>query len=364
MTPLERYRADLSRKDFFADKAQEYVVLQIQDLFDQLLATTESKGLLSYIGRKFRGDGSAYIEGLYLWGGVGRGKTYLVDSFYDCLPIKEKKRFHFYRFMRMVHAQLAGTRQIPEPLKLVGDSISADTRVLCLDEFYVSDITDAMLLGGLFQALFERRVVLILTSNCAPPDLYRDGLQRQRFLPAIALIEKYMKVVNIDSDIDYRLCFLDRSDVYHISSDSGTDNALASSFEHIAVGKVQAGTKLKLNDRMIRTVRYADGVVWFDFSVICGEFRGADDYIEIARSFQTVIVSGVPIMDEAMNDKARRFIALIDEFYDRNVKLILSAATEPSGLYTGNFLSASFLRASSRLEEMRTRDYFKKAHII
>lgn len=363
-TPLERYQADLLREGFYTDPAQENAVRHTQRLFDDLLTdgNTESS-FLEKIRQKFQKDKSRFIRGLYFWGGVGRGKTYLIDSFYDSLPFKEKQRIHFHRFMQMVHAQLRNLNEVSDPLLTVADNIASETEVLCFDEFHVSDITDAMLLSGLLKALFERGVVLVTSSNEAPDQLYWDGLQRERFLPAIDLIKEYTEVVNVDSGIDYRLRFLDKAEIYHSPLDDKAMALLGINFNHIAPNEVTEGLPIEIEGRMIQTIRHADGVVWFDFNAICDGPRGPADYIEVARLFQTVLISDIPVMDEQTNDKARRFMTLIDEFYDRNVKLIVTAAAEPSGLYCGKRLSKLFLRTISRLEEMHTHDYLAKQHI-
>lgn len=365
MTPLEKYQADLLHEDFHADLAQENAVRQTQELFDTLLAAGNSNetGFFEKIRQRFQKDESNFIKGLYFWGGVGRGKTYLIDSFYDSLPFKEKQRIHFHRFMQMVHAQLRSLKDVTDPLQIVADNIASETEVLCFDEFHVSDITDAMLLGGLLKALFERGVVLVTTSNEAPDYLYWDGLQRERFLPVIDLIKKYTNVVNVDSGIDYRLRFLDKAEIYHSPLDDNAMQMLVNNFDHIAPNEVTQGVPIEIEGRVIQTIRHADGVVWFDFNAICDGPRGPADYIEIARLFQTVVISDIPLMDESMNDKAKRFMTLIDEFYDRHVKLIATAAAAPSELYTGKRLAKSFLRTISRLEEMHTHDYLAKQHI-
>lgn len=363
MTPLERYQADLLREDFHADAAQENAVCYTQKLYARLLADdSNTNNFFEKIRQKFQKDKSNFIKGLYFWGGVGRGKTYLIDCFYDSLPFKEKKRIHFYRFMQMVHAQLGQLKDVSDPLRMVADNMVSETKVLCFDEFHVSDITDAMLLGGLLKALFERGIVLVTTSNEAPDRLYWDGLQRERFLPVIELIKRYTTIVSVDSGIDYRLSYLDKAEIYHSPLDDKAKEMLAVNFNHIAANEITEGLSIEIEGRMIQTIRHATGVAWFDFNAICDGPRGAADYIEIARLFQTVVISDIPVMDEMMDDKARRFMTLIDEFYDRNVKLMASAAAKPSDLYTGKRLAKSFLRTMSRLEEMHTRDYLAKQH--
>ena len=364
MTPLERYQADLLREDFHADAAQENAVRFTQHLFDALLAEGNmGNSFFERIRQKFQKDKTHFIKGLYFWGGVGRGKTYLIDSFYDSLPFKEKQRIHFHRFMQMVHTQLRTLKEVSDPLQTVADNIASETEVLCFDEFHVSDITDAMLLGGLLKALFERGVILVTTSNEAPDQLYWDGLQRERFLPVIDLIKKYTEVVNVDSGVDYRLNYLDKAEIYHSPLDDKATARLEIYFNHIAPSEVMQGVPIEIEGRMIQTIRLADGVVWFDFDAICDGPRGPADYIEIARLFQSVLISELPIMDEMTNDKAKRFMILVDEFYDRNVKLIITAADEPSKLYTGKRLAKPFLRTISRLEEMHSHDYLAKRHI-
>ncbi len=352
------------REDFHVDVAQESAVRHTQYLFDGLLAEGNTENsFFEKIRQKFQKDKSNFIKGLYFWGGVGRGKTYIIDSFYDSLPFKERQRIHFHRFMQMVHAQLRDLNDVEDPLQIVADNIASETEVLCFDEFHVSDITDAMLLGGLLKGLLERGVVLVTTSNEAPDQLYWDGLQRERFLPVIDLIKKYTTVVNVDSGIDYRLRFLDKAEIYHSPLDDKAMEMLGINFNHIAPNEVTEGLAIEIEGRVIQTIHHADGVVWFDFDAICDGPRGPADYIEIARLFQTVLISDIPVMDEVTNDKAKRFMTLIDEFYDRNVKLIVTAAAGPSGLYTGKRLAKPFLRTISRLEEMHTHDYLAKQHL-
>jgi cell division protein ZapE len=364
MTPLQRYQADLLREDFHADAAQENAVRCTQHLFEKLLADgNNGDSFFEKIRQKFQKDKANFTKGLYFWGGVGRGKTYLIDSFYDSLPIKEKQRIHFHRFMQMVHKQLGNLKEVTDPLQVVADNIASETEVLCFDEFHVSDITDAMLLGGLLKALFERGVVLVTTSNEAPDQLYWDGLQRERFLPVIDLIKKYTEVVNVDSGVDYRLSYLDKAEIYHSPSDDKAIEMLEIYFDHIAPSEATQAMPVEIEGRTIETIRLADGVVWFDFDAICDGPRGPADYIEIARLFQTVLISEIPAMDEMTNDKAKRFMTLVDEFYDRNVKLIVTAEEQPSKLYTGKRLAKPFLRTISRLEEMHTHDYLAKQHL-
>lgn len=364
MTPLERYQADLLRGNFSADLAQSAAVEHSQVLYDSLLAEYEkNKRLFNRIKKRLQKKNKKPIKGLYFWGGVGRGKTYIADAFYNSLPFPEKTRVHFHRFMQMIHHELRQLKNIEDPLQCVADKIVSGTWVLCFDEFHVSDITDAMLLGGLLEALFDRGVILVTTSNEAPDQLYWDGLQRERFMPAIDLVKQHTLVVNVDSGIDYRLRFLDKAEIYHYPLDDKASAMLRDNFEYIAPEEGTDDVVLDIEGRPIKTVRCADGVVWFDFREICDGPRGPSDYIEIARLYQTVFISNIPVMEEADNDRAKRFMTLVDEFYDRNVKLILTAASLPENLYNGKRLAKSFRRTVSRLLEMHTHDYLAKQHL-
>lgn len=363
MTPLQRYQRDLDSGEFTPDPAQLNAVKQTQRLFDALESSSQTTSLLERFQGFFLKEKSESIKGTYFWGGVGRGKTYIVDTFYDCLTFQEKRRIHFHRFMQMVHHELKQLQNVENPLQIVADKFAKDTRVLCFDEFHVSDITDAMLLGGLLKALFERGVVLVATSNEHPDKLYWDGLQRERFLPAIELLHKYTNVVNLDSGVDYRLRYLDKAEIYHFPLDHAAGQMLLTNFEHIASEHGRVNSTIEIEGRKINVVRFVDGVVWFDFYAICDGPRGPADYIEIGRQYQTVLIANVPQLGEAESDLARRFITLVDEFYDRNVKLIITAACSIEELYSGKRLEKPFERTISRLIEMQTHDYLARQHV-
>jgi cell division protein ZapE len=364
MTPLQRYQSDLRRDGFVADKAQKRAIRHTDKLYHELLAPRPEpdQGLVARLLKRPPAP-AAPVKGLYFWGGVGRGKTYLIDAFYECLPLREKTRIHFHSFMQRVHRELKALKDVSSPLNLVAECLAKDVRVLCFDEFHVSDITDAMLLGNLLKALFDRQVTLVTTSNEHPDKLYWGGLQRDRFLPAIELIKRHTEVIHVDSGVDYRLRALEKAEIYHTPLDDSANRSLAQSFEAVAPDAGETGGTLEVDGRAIPTLRHADGVVWFDFETICGGPRAASDYIEIARCFQTVLVSDIPQLDEMNNDAARRFIHLVDEFYDRGVKLIVSAACSPRHLYTGKRLQKLFERTISRLEEMQSRHYLARQHI-
>ena len=362
-TPLEKYQSDLTRDDFEFDSSQQQAVEAIQKLYDELLRELPQKSGMLHSLRSLIGGESVKIKGLYIWGGVGRGKTYLVDCFYACLPFKEKQRMHFHRFMQSVHNQLRELKHMESPLEQVAENITKSVRVICFDEFHVSDITDAMLLSGLFEGLFQRGVVLVATSNQHPDNLYQGGLQRERFLPAIEMIKSHTRVFNLDSGVDYRLRFFDKAEIYHTPLDSDAMPMLQTSFSHISPDAGEADKQLEIEGREIATVRCGGGVVWFEFTALCDGPRGPADYIELARQFQTVLIANVPVMGDMENDMAKRFMTMIDEFYDRNVKVIITAEANPEVLYRGKQLSAPFQRTLSRLEEMRTCDYLARPHL-
>jgi cell division protein ZapE len=364
MSPLERYQQDLLRTGFTADPVQRRVVERLQQLYQALCAppvAPRHRWWQTLLGKKTT---PTPILGLYLWGGVGRGKTYLVDVFHECLPFKEKARVHFHSFMRRIHRELKSLKKMHHPLRHVARGLAQETRVLCFDEFHVADITDAMLLGHLLRALFEQGVTLVATSNEAPDQLYWGGLQRERFLPAVRLIKTRTHVVHMDSNTDYRLRALEKAEIYHAPLDAAAQESLKRSFESVAPElNNPAPGALEIEGRMIPTVRHGDGVAWFEFEALCGGARSTADYIEIARCYQTVLLANVPRMDDLNNDAARRFIHLVDEFYDHGVKLIVSAATEPKALYSGERLAKLFERTKSRLEEMQSKAYLTREHL-
>jgi cell division protein ZapE len=365
MSPRERYQRDLQRPGFVRDEAQARAVERLQDLYERLLnqPVVETDGVKGWWNR-VRGVRPEPERGLYLWGGVGRGKTYLVDAFFDALPFPEKRRLHFHRFMREVHGRLRHLREFEDPLIRVAEEWAADTRVLCFDEFFVSDIGDAMILSGLLRGLFANGVTLVATSNIPPDGLYQEGLQRVRFLPAIKLLKQHVEVLNVDGGEDYRLRFLEQAEIYHTPLDEAADRVLADNFAHVCAecDDIERDTRLNIEGRSIAARRVGSGAVWFDFEAICDGPRGQADYIEIAQQFHTVLISGVPVFRREHEDQARRFISLVDEFYDRGVKLILSAETGVDELYQGRRLQFEFQRTVSRLVEMQSRDYLARPH--
>jgi len=305
----------------------------------------------------------APLRGLYLWGGVGRGKTFLVDEFFAGLPVPGKRREHFHRFMQDVHARLRRHRDRPSPLEQVAADVAEEARLLCIDEFVVNDVADAMILGTLLAALFRRGVTLVATSNLPPAGLYAGGLQRERFLPAIALIERHCRVVELSAGQDYRLRELERATLWLGPGVAGVDARLEAEFDRLTGGAGERDARIQVAGRAMRARRRAEDVVWFEFRELCEGPRAAADYIEIARCYHAVFLSGVPVMDARTDDAARRFVTLVDEFYDRGVKLVLSAAADaPGELYRGERLAFEFRRAASRLHEMQGRDYLARPH--
>lgn len=360
-TPLERYRAAIASGTHQPDLAQAAAVQALDELHRRLIDRDAKASLPRWLRSLF--SEQKPVQGLYLWGGVGRGKTWLMDLFHESLPFERKRRVHFHRFMREVHRSLKALGDVRDPLERVADDIAHDARVLCFDELYVADIGDAMILGTLFEALFARGVALVATSNQPPQDLYRDGLQRTRFLPAIAALERHTRVIEVAGETDFRLRALERAALFHTPADAAADARLAQDFERIAGDPGRADTELEVEGRPIAARRLADGVAWFDFAALCDGPRGASDYIELARTFHTVIVSGVPRMDALRDDEARRFVTLVDEFYDRNVKLALSADAPLDGLYAGERLRFEFQRTQSRLLEMQSHEYLAEPHL-
>ncbi len=362
MTPLERYQADLKRTDFFHDAAQETAVRHLQRLYDELIAA--DKGSAGVFGKLFGKKPQGPVKGLYFWGGVGRGKTYLVDTFFDALPFEKKMRTHFHRFMKRVHEEMRTLKGEKNPLTIIGKRFADEAKVICFDEFFVSDITDAMILATLMEELFKNGVSLVATSNIVPDGLYKDGLQRARFLPAIALLKQHTEIVNVDSGIDYRLRALEQAELFHWPLGDAAEESLQKSFvsllpEHCVVQENEA---LMIENRAIVARKVGDDVAWFDFRELCDGPRSQNDYIELGKVFHAVLLANVEQMSTAKDDMARRFINLVDEFYDRNVKLIISAEVELKDLYTGGRLTFEFQRTLSRLLEMQSHEFLARPH--
>jgi cell division protein ZapE len=358
-TPLEHYRRDIAEHGFFEDAAQRRAVEALQQVFDGLAAERRRhEGLLG----RFRRPRA--VPGLYMWGGVGRGKTYLMDVFYDALPAEGKLRMHFHRFMQYVHRQMRARQGEKNPLESIGDELADQARVLCFDEFFVTDITDAMILAGLMDVLFRRSMTLVATSNIHPDHLYYNGLQRQRFLPAIDRIKDHCRVLNVDGGVDYRLRVLEQAALFHHPLGDEAEAFLEERFRALAPehGEPRDNVDLDVEGRAIRARRVDEDVAWFDFRELCDGPRSQNDYIELAREFHAVLVANVEQLGKRQEDMARRFINLVDEFYDRGVKLILTAESSIEELYQGDRLTFEFERTRSRLLEMQSHDYLGREH--
>ena len=366
MTPLERYRNDLAREDFSYDPTQEMAVGHLQRLYDELVAIERAPrpGLIQRLWNRLNPRPRQPVKGLYFWGGVGRGKTYLMDTFYDSLPFERKMRTHFHRFMQRVHRELKALDGTSNPLVEIGRKYAEEARIICFDEFFVSDITDAMILGGLMQELFNNGVTLVATSNIVPDQLYKDGLQRQRFLPAIEMLKRFTEVVNVDGGIDYRLRTLEQAELYHWPLDAAADASLDRSFGQLApdLEEAQQDTWIEINGRKLLARRLCEDVAWFDFSVLCEGARSQNDYIELGKLYHAVLLSNVPQLGSRNDDAARRFINLVDEFYDSGVKLIISAQVPIEEIYTEGRLAFEIERTRSRLLEMQSHEYLEAPH--
>ena len=363
--PKKRYQAALDANELNYDKMQMSVVDQLEALHAQVTQQNASRG--ESIGSKLTGIfrrpkiQSHRKQGLYIWGSVGRGKTYLMDIFYDCLPEDKKLRLHFHRFMQEIHHQLRNINNEENPLHIVAESFKRRSEIICLDELFVSDIGDAMILAGLLDAFFSQGITLVTTSNCHPDDLYKNGLQRQKFLPAIELIKQNTNIVELGGNTDHRLEYLEHADIYHHPLDESAHQIMLNNFMNVSPEQGVENESLCIEGREIQTIRCAEGTVWLCFTALCNGPRSAADYIEIGRCFNTVLISNIPVLTNH-DDLARRFITAIDEFYDRSVKVIISAEASVHELYKGKRLSFEFQRTMSRLLEMRSHDYLARPH--
>lgn len=356
-SPLQQYDALTRQDEFEPDPAQIEVAKALDELW-HFLQRQRQPSILDRV-RRHRPE---YVRGLYIWGSVGRGKTWLMDLFYEHLPVQRKQRIHFHRFMQRVHNGLKRHGKVSDPLPRIAAEWARDCSVLCLDEFFVSDIADAMLLGGLLENLFNNGVTLVTTSNIPPDELYRDGLQRAKFLPAIDLLKDHNRVIELPGETDYRLRILEQSEIFHHPLDEMAERVMTESFDRMAA-ECEMNHDLDINGRNFHARRRGDGIIWFEFEELCGKPRGAIDYIEIARAFNTVVLSNMPQLGEQDSDAARRFITMVDEFYDRNVKLLMSAQAPIGELYRGGMLDFEFDRTASRLTEMQSLEYLGRPHL-
>ena len=354
MNVQEFYQHALSQRGFKSDAAQQAAVDRLQKAYEDWVyyRSQRSSTFKRLINRP------DVPRGVYLWGGVGRGKSFLMDSFYSVVPVVRKTRLHFHEFMRGVHRQLDELKGVADPLDEVARRIAKKYRLICFDEFHVSDIADAMILYNLLSALFANGVSFIMTSNYDPDLLYPDGLHRDRMLPTIALLKDKLDVLNVDAGIDYRKRTLEQTRSYYTPLSAQADQALRDAYAALAE-TADEDPRVHIENREIRALRRAGSIIWFDFATLCGGPRSQNDYLELASRFHTVILSGIPAMSVAQSSEARRFTWLIDVFYDHKVKLLMSAAVEPELLYTQGVLSNEFHRTVSRIIEMQSREYMQ-----
>ncbi len=348
----EAYEAELATRGYRSDPAQLRAVDALERCAREWAAFKQARSnpLKKLINRP------AIPRGVYMYGGVGRGKSFLMDCFFNAVPLKRKTRLHFHEFMREVHRELADMQGTVNPLQVLGERISKRYRLICFDEFHVADITDAMILHRLLQSLFDNGVGFVTTSNFKPDDLYPNGLHRDRILPAIDLLNQRLEVINVDNGTDYRRRTLEHVKLYHTPLGAQADAEMDVAFSELAESHDEDPV-LHIEKREIRARRKAGGVVWFDFRTLCGGPRSQNDYLEIASQFHTVMLSNVPHMPVRMASEARRFTWLVDVLYDRRVKLIMSAAVPPEQLYTEGPMSHEFPRTVSRLNEMQSAEF-------
>lgn len=347
----------LAARGIVADPAQLMAAMRLQQFYEELLAFKAARRnrLRKLLVRP------ELPRGVWFWGGVGRGKSFLMDCFFDAVPYQRKRRVHFHAFMREVHERLGRHRQEADPLARVAAQVAKETRLMCFDEFHVSDIADAMILGRLMQALFDAGVVFCITSNYAPDGLYPSGLQRDRLLPTIALLNERLDVIQVDAGVDYRLRALEQADIYHVPADAQADRQLMATFRRIAGGEGHQ-RPLTVLDRELPVLHRAPGIAWFDFASLCGGPRSQNDYLELAHRFHTVLLSGVPRLGADKASEARRFTWLVDVFYDHRVKLVISADCAAEDVYPEGLQAQEFQRTVSRLVEMRSHEYLASGH--
>jgi cell division protein ZapE len=355
---LAHAQAAARRHGYRLDTAQLRASEELDRLFRQLTGTGSWSGFVRQLMRR-----RPVVRGIYLWGGVGRGKTFLMDVFFESIALESKLRLHFHRFMQRIHHRLRDLQGEANPLRIVGAELAAQARLVCLDEFHVTDIGDAMIMRVLLESLFAEGVVLVTTANLHPDSLYEHGLQRARFLPAIDLLKQNMQVIEFGSGTDYRLVSLEKAGVFHPGVDADSEQSMLTTFMDVSGEAGRCEQTIEVEGRDIRTRRISEGVAWFGFEEICDGPRSRNDYIELSKRFHTVLISGVPVFGAANDNARRRFTWLVDEFYDRRVKLVLSAYANLPELFSGALGGAESERTSSRLIEMQARRYLGEAHL-
>lgn len=357
-SPSERYANAISSGQFMADDAQAEAVHELNRVWEELISRYKAS---KKAFRRFRRQTSP--QGVYMWGGVGRGKTWLMDQFYESIPFRRKTRMHFHHFMQYVHKELNRNSGQQNPLDIVAEQIYKEAVVICFDEFFVSNVTDAMILSDLFQKLFTRGITLVATSNIAPDGLYKNGIHRDRFIPTIEMVKKQCRVLNVDAGVDYRLRVLKQAQLFKSPLTHDHNVWMAKRFAALTQSQTVSDEPITINQRLVETLGHTEDVLWCEFKELCMKPRSPSDFIQISNIYNTVLVSNVPNLDDVLSEGTRRFIYLVDEFYDRGVKLLLTSEASIIDIYSGEKLAFEIERTRSRLLEMQSDEYLQSAHL-
>jgi hypothetical protein len=358
-SPLTWYQAASQQAAFIRDAAQARAIEHLDRLWTELMMFKRKRN--RFLGRSLRSP--QLPKGLYFYGGVGRGKSFLMDAFYGCLPYRRKRRVHFHAFMAEIHQRLRGLKSEANPLKAVAAEIAKETRVLCFDEFHVSDIADAMILGRLLENLFNEGVVLVATSNYAPSELYPQGQNRSSFLPTIALIEEKLTILNVDGGEDYRHRTLTAAEVFYIPANDENERELADLFTQVTAGQVERPSEIEIHGRMLRCKKRTDKAIWFDFRMLCFGPRSQADYLYLSEHYEMIFVSGIEKLSQAERAEARRLTWLIDVMYDYRVKFCATCDVPVGEIYVEGDFAQEFVRTASRLTEMQSQEYLNLPHL-
>ena len=358
-SPLTWYQAASQQTAFIRDAAQARAIEHLDRLWTELMMFKRKRN--RFLGRSLRSP--QLPKGLYFYGGVGRGKSFLMDAFYGCLPYRRKRRVHFHAFMAEIHQRLRGLKSEANPLKAVAAEIAKETRVLCFDEFHVSDIADAMILGRLLENLFNEGVVLVATSNYAPSELYPQGQNRSSFLPTIALIEEKLTILNVDGGEDYRHRTLTAAEVFYIPANDENERKLADLFTQVTAGQVERPSEIEIHGRMLRCKKRTDKAIWFDFRMLCFGPRSQADYLYLSEHYEMIFVSGIEKLSQAERAEARRLTWLIDVMYDYRVKFCATCDVPVGEIYVEGDFAQEFVRTASRLTEMQSQEYLNLPHL-
>ena len=358
-SPLTWYQAASQQAAFIRDAAQARAIEHLDRLWTELMMFKRKRN--RFLGRSLRSP--QLPKGLYFYGGVGRGKSFLMDAFYGCLPYRRKRRVHFHAFMAEIHQRLRGLKSEANPLKAVAAEIAKETRVLCFDEFHVSDIADAMILGRLLENLFNEGVVLVATSNYAPSELYPQGQNRSSFLPTIALIEEKLTILNVDGGEDYRHRTLTAAEVFYIPVNDENERKLADLFTQVTAGQAERPSEIEIHGRMLRCKKRTDKAIWFDFRMLCFGPRSQADYLYLSEHYEMIFVSGIEKLSQAERAEARRLTWLIDVMYDYRVKFCATCDVPVGEIYVEGDFAQEFVRTASRLTEMQSQEYLNLPHL-